>query len=60
MRRLQSFLEEARQEFKRINWPGTSETIRMTAVVVTMSVIVAAFLGGVDYVLLYILNNYIF
>lgn len=59
MNRLQSFLEEARQEFKRINWPSTPETIRMTGVVIMMSIGIAAFLGAIDFSLLYGLNNYL-
>lgn len=59
MNRLQSFLEEARQEFKRINWPSTQETICMTAVVIALSIGIAAFLGAIDFGLLYALNNHL-
>jgi len=59
MNRLQSFFQEARQEFKRINWPATQETIRMTLVVIAISIGVAAFLGVIDFGLLYTLNNYL-
>lgn len=59
MNRLQSFIEGARQEFKRINWPSTQETIRMTGIVIAMSICVAVFLGAIDFGLLYTLNNYL-
>lgn len=58
MNRLRSFIQEARQEFKHINWPSAQETIRMTGVVIAMSIGIAAFLGAIDFWLLYTLNNY--
>lgn len=57
MSRFISFFQEARQEFKRINWPTGRETIRMTIVVIVMSIGIAVFLGAIDYALLYALNN---
>ena len=59
MNRLISFCTEARAEFGKINWPTTQETARMTAVVVILSIAIAAFLGAVDFGLLYLLNNYL-
>ena len=59
MNRLISFFAEARAEFGKINWPTTQETVRMTAVVIILSIGIAAFLGAVDYGLLYVLNNYL-
>ncbi len=59
MNRLISFFTEARAEFSKINWPTAAETARMTAVVVVLSIGIAAFLGAVDYGLLYLLNNYL-
>jgi len=59
MNRLISFFTEVRAEFGKINWPTAAETMRMTTVVVVLSVGIAAFLGAVDYGLLYVLNNYL-
>jgi preprotein translocase subunit SecE len=59
MNRLISFFTEARAEFDKINWPTAQETLRMTVVVVVLSIGIAAFLGAVDYGLLYVLNNYL-
>ncbi len=59
MSRISSFVEESKAEFKRINWPTMQETVRMTTVVIVMSLAVAAFLGAVDFSLLYGLNQYI-
>ena len=59
MNRLIAFFTEARAEFSRINWPTMQETIRMTVVVVVLSVVIAVFLGAIDFGLLYLLNNYL-
>ena len=48
--RLKVFLQEAKAEFKRINWPSRQETIRMTGIVIIISLGVAFFLGILDFV----------
>ena len=48
--RLKSYIGELRQEFNRINWPSRSEALRMSAIVIVISLIVAAFLGALDFV----------
>ena len=47
--RMRVFWQEARQEFKRVNWPTREETIRYTMFVVIFSVFLALFLGILDY-----------
>lgn len=59
MSRITSFIEESKAEFRRINWPTAGETARMTFVVIAMSLGVAAFLGAIDFGLLYGLNEYL-
>jgi len=44
------FIGELRQEFKRINWPSRQETIKMSTIVIVISLVVAAFLGALDYI----------
>jgi len=48
--RITKFLKEARQEFKRVNWPTKNETVRYTLIVIGISVIVALYLGLLDYI----------
>lgn len=57
--KIKNFLQEARLEFKRINWPNREETIRYTLFVIVFSLIMASFLGLFDYIFLYLLNNFI-
>ncbi len=43
------FLKEAKAELTKVVWPSRKETIRITLGVILLSVVVAAFLGAVDY-----------
>lgn len=45
------FLKETRDELKKVVWPTRDEVIRLTSVVIIVSVIVGIFLGGIDYIL---------
>ncbi len=48
--RLTLYLKELRSEFQRINWPTRGEALRMSLVVIFLSLLVAAFLGLLDFV----------
>lgn len=45
-----TFLREVQDELKKVVWPTRSETIRLTAIVIGISVVVAVFIGIADYV----------
>lgn len=47
--KLKNFLEDSRQELKRVNWPTREETVRYTVFVIVFSLGLAAFLGFFDY-----------
>lgn len=47
--RLKLFLQESRRELDRVNWPTRDETIRLTTVVIAISLSIAVFLGAFDY-----------
>lgn len=47
--RIKNFLEEARREWRNINWPTRQEAVRLTAVVIFLSLALAVFLGFFDY-----------
>ncbi len=49
------FLKEVRDELKKVVWPTRNEVIRLTAVVILVSLVVGVYLGGIDYVLTKIL-----
>lgn len=45
-----SFLKEVRDELKKVVWPTKDEVIRLTSIVILVSLLVGFFLGGLDYV----------
>lgn len=54
-----TFLKEVRLETKKVNWPNRKETIKYTLIIVGVSLAVAAFLGGLDFILTTIINKFI-
>lgn len=46
-----TFLKEVRDELTKVVWPSRAEVIRLTAVVLIVSLVVGVFLGGVDFLL---------
>lgn len=59
LERLTTFLKESRIELKKVTWPTRQETIRYTATVIVISIAVAFFLGGLDYLFQWVLNNFV-
>jgi len=57
--KLVNFLKEVRFELKKVTWPTRQETIRFTLLVIGVSVGVAAFLGGLDYLFSIILTKFV-
>lgn len=45
-----TFFEETRAELKKVTWPKRQEVIRLTTVVIGVSVIVGLYIGGLDFV----------
>ena len=57
--RIRTFLRESRQEIKRVNWPTRREIVKYTLFVIGMSVVLAIFLGLLDYLFLQVLERII-
>jgi preprotein translocase subunit SecE len=51
------FLKEARMELKKVKWPTRKELLASTAVVIVLTLLVAFFLGLVDFGLIKIIKN---
>ena len=51
-----NFLGEVWAEMKKVHWPTRKETYAATVVVLVVTVIVAIFLGGVDFVVSYLVR----
>ncbi len=54
---IKNFFVESRQELRHVNWPTRQEAIRLTAIVIGMSVILAAFLGAFNLLFSTIIKN---
>ncbi|MBI3638135.1 preprotein translocase subunit SecE [Candidatus Wolfebacteria bacterium] len=59
MSKFKSYIQESRQEFGRVNWPTKQETIRLTLIVIGISIGVAAFLGLLDFIFSYLLQKFL-
>jgi len=57
--KITTFLKEVRLEMKKVNWPTREETIRYTLIVIGISVGVAVFLGGLDFIVTTLLKKFI-
>ncbi|EKD57534.1 MAG: hypothetical protein ACD_57C00242G0001 [uncultured bacterium] len=44
-----NFLSEVKTELSKVVWPSREETIRLTAIVIVVSIILGLFVGGLDY-----------
>jgi len=55
---LPTFLKEVRLEMKKVNWPTGKETLKYTLIIVGVSLVVAVFLGGLDYLFSTLLNKF--
>ena len=59
MNKISQFLKEVRQEVRKVTWPTRAETIRYSVMVIVASLIVAMYLGGVDYIVANLLERFI-
>jgi len=57
--KITTFLKEVKMEIKKVNWPTRQETLKYTLIVVVVSVVVAAFLGGLDFIFAKLLEMFI-
>lgn len=50
MKAVQKYFNEVIQELKKVTWPSKQQTIDMTILVLVVSVIIAIYLSGLDYI----------
>lgn len=43
------FLQEVQSELSKVTFPTRTEVVRLTAIVIAISVLVGVYLGGLDY-----------
>lgn len=59
MQAIITFLREAKVELSRVNWPSQKEIIRYTVLVVIISIVVAVFLGALDFLFSLLVEKYL-
>ena len=57
--KLINFLKEVKMEVRKINWPSREQTTRYTLVVLGVSLAVAMFLGGLDFLFTMLLEKFV-
>ncbi|MFH1414878.1 MAG: preprotein translocase subunit SecE [Elusimicrobiota bacterium] len=56
IRKIREFLREVMSEVEKVTWPGRKEMIASTILVLILVMIVAAYIGFVDFMLSWLLN----
>lgn len=57
MRKVVDFLTGVKVELMKVSWPTPSLTVKLTVIVILVTVIVGFFLGGIDYLLTILLER---
>jgi preprotein translocase subunit SecE len=57
--KINNFFKEVKAEMKKVNWPTQKETFRYTLIVIGASIVVAIFLGSIDFLFTAFLNRFI-
>ncbi len=57
--KINTFFKEVKLEMKKVNWPTKKEAIRYTLIVIGVSVVVAMYLGGIDFFLTTLLDKFV-
>ncbi len=58
-KKIGSFFNEVKVQMKKVDWPTKEETIKDTVAVISISFVVAVFLGGLDYLFGKLINIFI-
>lgn len=53
------FLKEVRQELEKVRWPTRLEAVKLTLIVVGVSVVLGIYIGGLDFTLTKIIESLI-
>lgn len=59
LNRIKTFLKEAKVEMKKVNWPTKKETVKYTLIVIGVSLVVAIFLGGLDFLFTWLISKFL-
>ena len=54
-----SYLKESKSEFDKVVWPSRAETVRLTLMVIIVSVVVGAYIAGMDAIFTSIVESFL-
>jgi preprotein translocase subunit SecE len=57
--KISNYLKEVKIELKKVNMPTKQETIKYTLIVIGLSLVVAFFLGGFDFLFTWIVSRFL-
>lgn len=52
------FLQQTQDELKKVTWPSRDEVIRLTGVVIVVSIAVGLYIGGLDFIFTQVLQTF--
>lgn len=59
LNKLVRFFKEVRLEMKKVNWPTRQGALKYTLIVISVSTVVAIYLGGLDFLFTILRNRFI-
>ena len=59
LNKLTNYLKEVKVEIKKVNMPTKQETIKYTLIVIGLSLVVAIFLGGLDFLFSFLVSKFL-
>jgi preprotein translocase subunit SecE len=60
MNKITNYIKASIEELKKVTWPTKKETYLYTVLVIVISLVVAAYLGGLDYIFTLGLKDFLF
>jgi len=54
-----SYLKESKSEFDKVIWPSRQETLRLTILVIVISVVIGAYIAGLDAIFTTIVERFL-
>jgi len=57
--KITNYLKEVKTEIKKVNMPTRQETIKYTLIVIGLSLVVAVFLGGLDFLFTFLVSKFL-
>ena len=60
MNKITNYIKASIEELKKVTWPRIKETYLYTVLVIVISLVVAAYLGGLDYIFTLGLKDFLF